>query len=582
MSWADTLSTTDNLRPADQVMQLDRLGSMFASRLSFARSLVRKMIKERWQISNTVFDLNDQGHGTAIYRITTPQGLYHCVIFCQELRADQRSDRVIAEAWDVTFAIVEGDVEAELLQHMADNVPLQEAGRLSSRVLVLSRANKSLRNFSQFVAALAVGEQPDPAALTAVGYLYRTTAVYGNGKFGIADFARLERNTDFNRPFSAQMLAVYVLRQFSIEQLNHLARVQAPDTAVELAPELQRYLGIGNSTGLGMAPFLINHPQLIQQWIYGRERALACARLQSASDKCRNKLLALMLRAHRYLQQTVTEDQAQTQRNRNIVQSVQEVIDWLERTPAHPALYRELTDWADNHSSVEAQELINTLLIEMYPELVDSLDDELGCHETMDLQPDMKVRKLKELIEQNFAWALSYSEESAEDNYWFWYRSAEKEEPRLGIRTEESGVEKETALAVGPRISRCYTLLTAFVQNNPSAMVVEFLMARPKQKEIVRRIQTMAPTPYGEIRANLWHRDMKPMHLLRTKLSFFGAGRFDPKSDRWVRITLFQGAPLAVELTNPALALDQLDDWSFPLQPNRQPEKQQGKQAETE
>jgi hypothetical protein len=576
MSRADTLSTTDNLRPADQVMQLDRLGSMFASRLSFARSLVRKMIKERWQISNTVFDLNDQGHGTAIYRITTPQGLYHCVIFCRELRAEQRSDRVIAEAWDATFAIVEGDVEAELLQNMADNVPLQEAGRLSSRVLVLSRANKSLRNFSQFVAALAVGEQPDPAALTAVGYLYRTTAVYGNGKFGIADFARLERNTDLNRPFSAQMLAVYVLRQFSIEQLNHLARVQAPDTAAELAPELQRYLGIGNSTGLGMAPFLINHPQLIQQWIYGRERALACARLQPASDKCRSKLLALMLRAHRYLQQTVTEDQAQTQRNRNIVQSVQKVIDWLERTPAHPALYRELTDWADEHSSVEAQELINTLLIEMYPELVDSLDDELGCHETMDLQPDMKVRKLKELIEQSFAWALSYSEESAEDNYWFWYRSAEKEEPRLGVRAEESGAEKETALAIGPRISRCYTLLTEFVQNNPSAMVVEFLMAHPKQKEIVRRIQTMAPTPYGEIRANLWHRDMKPMHLLRTKLSFFGAGRFDPKSDRWVRITLFQGAPLGVELTNPALSLDQLDDWSFPIQP----ERQHGKQAE--
>ncbi len=152
-------------------------------------------------------------------------------------------------------------------------------------------------DLNAYRAALAVGEQPDPAALTAVGYLYRTTAVYGNGKFGIADFARLERNTDFNRPFSAQMLAVYVLRQFSIEQLNHLARVQAPDTAVELAPELQRYLGIGNSTGLGMAPFLINHPQLIQQWIYGRERALACARLQPASDKCRNKLLALMLRA---------------------------------------------------------------------------------------------------------------------------------------------------------------------------------------------------------------------------------------------------------------------------------------------
>jgi hypothetical protein len=300
MSRADTLSTTDNLRPADQVMQLDRLGSMFASRLSFARSLVRKMIKERWQISNTVFDLNDQGHGTAIYRITTPQGLYHCVIFCRELRADQRSDRVIAEAWDATFAIVEGDVEAELLQNMADNVPLQEAGRLSSRVLVLSRANKSLRNFSQFVAALAVGEQPDPAALTAVGYLYRTTAVYGNGKFGIADFARLERNTDLNRPFSAQMLAVYVLRQFSIEQLNHLARVQAPDTAAELAPELQRYLGIGNSTGLGMAPFLINHPQLIQRTRPGLRAPAACQRKMPQQVTCADASRPPLFAANRY------------------------------------------------------------------------------------------------------------------------------------------------------------------------------------------------------------------------------------------------------------------------------------------
>ena len=578
MSWADTLSTTDKLRPADQVMQLDRLGSMFASRLSFVRSLVRKMIKEHWQINNTVFDLNAHGHGTAIYRITTPESRYHCVIFSRDLSPDQRSDRVIAEAWDVTFAVVEGDVEDALLQQMADNVPLQEAGRQPPQVLVLSRANKSMRNFSQFVTRLAAGEQPDPAWLTAVGYLYRTTAVYGNGKFGIADFARLERNPDFSRPFSAQMLAVYVLRQFSIEQLNHLARVQAPDTAVELAPELQRYLGIGNSTGLGMAPFLINHPQLIQQWIHGREQALARARLQPASEKCRSKLLALMLRAHRYLQQTITEDPAQTLRNQNIVQSAQETIDWLQRTPAHPALYQELTDWADEHSSVEAQELINTVLIELYPELVDSLDDELGCQETMDLQSDMKVRKLKELIEQNFDWALTYSEDSAEDNYWFWYRSVEKEEPRLGIRGEESGAEKETALAIGPRISRCYTHLAEFVQNNPNAMVVEFLMAHPKQKEIVRRIQTMAPTPYGEIRANLWHRDMKPMHLLRTKLSFFGAGRFDPKSDRWVRITLFQGAPLTHELTNPALSLEQLDDWSFPLQPEPKSEPQAASQ----
>lgn len=195
-----------------------------------------------------------------------------------------------------------------------------------------------------------------------------------------------------------------------------------------------------------------------------------------------------MLRAHRYLQQTVTEDQAQTLRNRNIVQSVQEVIDWLERTPAHPALYRELTD---EHSSVEAQELINTLLIEMYPELVDSLDDELGCHETMDLQPDMKARKLKELIEQSFDWALTYSEESAEDNYWFWYRSAEKKEPRLGIRAEESGAEKETALA-----NLKHTLQSAGTRVANLTQVLIYVTDRDDLAAVNREYATFVAEPF--------------------------------------------------------------------------------------
>jgi hypothetical protein len=99
--------------------------------------------------------------------------------------------------------------------------------------------------------------------------------------------------------------------------------------------------------------------------------------------------------------------------------------------------------------------------------------------------------------------------------------------------------------------------------------VVDFLLEHPRHKEVVRRIQTLVREPYGDIHANLWHRDMKPMHLLRTKLSFFGASRFDPKSDRWVRITLFQGAPLVEELNAEPQDLAGFDDWSFPLEPAR-------------
>nr|WP_299244342.1 hypothetical protein [uncultured Halomonas sp.] len=555
------------LRPAEQVMELERLGSLHASRLSFVRSLVRQMARQRWQVSCSRFDLDDNGHGTAIYRVQTPHGRYHEVIFSQPLSDEARSDRVIAEAWDVTFGLVEGDVDESLLEQMAANVPLQEAGRQHPRLLVLSRANRSLRNFSHFTQALAEGRQPDPAWLTKVGYLYRTTAVYGNGKFGIADFARLQDSPDFKRPFSAQMLAVYLLRHFSIAQVEHIAQVQAPQAAVTMDPELRRYLGIGNSTGLGMAPFLINHPKLIQQWVHCREQALGLAIDQPPCEADRARLIELTRRALAHLEQTVTENVEQGERNAATVAALPEVVTWLEQVPLDPDMWQQLVAWGERTLPLEAQELINTLLIELYPLQVDALEDHMGADERMELVPDMALVRLKQLIETHYDWALAEDYDAPEACYWFWYRSAEKEEPRLGVRYTEPGQEKEMPLAMAPRVRRAHETLSRFLEDNPRALVVEFLMANPRHKEIVRRIQAMADTPYGEIRANLWHRDMKPMHLLRTKLSFFGASRFDPKSDRWVRITLFQGAPLVEELNAEPSNLADFDDWSFPLEP---------------
>lgn len=556
------------LRAPERVMDLERLGSLHPSRLSFVRSLMRQMARQRWQVSATRFDLDDAGHGTAIYRLQTPRGRYHGVIFSQPLSDEARSDRVIAEAWDVTFGVVEGDVDDELLEQMAANVPLQEAGRQHPRLLVLSRANRSLRNFAAFSEALGAGRQPDPAWLTRVGYLYRTTAVYGNGKFGIADFDRLKDNPDFQRPFSAQMLAVYLLRHFSIQQVEHIARRQAPDTAAGLATSLKRYLGIGNSTGLGMAPFLINHPQLIEQWVESREQALAQISAQQPDEELRAELIALISRAQRHLEQTVTEDGEQSARNVETAAALPEVRAWLEQVPLTIDLWQELTEWSHRTLSLETQELINTLLLEIYPDIVEPFEDRMGVTERLELTPEMPLVRLKQLIETHYDWALSFDFDDPENRYWFWYRSVEKEEPRLGVRGLEPGADRELKLAIAPRVADTHRVIAEYLSNHPRAMVVDFLIQHSRHKDIVRRIQTMAETPFGEIRANLWARDMKPMHLLRTKLSFFGASRFDPRSDRWVRITLFQGAPLVEELNAEPEDLRAFDDWGFPLEPS--------------
>ena len=49
---------------------------------------------------------------------------------------------------------------------------------------------------------------------------------------------------------------------------------------------------------------------------------------------------------------------------------------------------------------------------------------------------------------------------------------------------------------------------------------------------------------------NLINENVVPIDMLRLKLSFFGALKFDPKSDKWLRICMFQGAPLPQELKN--------------------------------
>ena len=93
--------------------------------------------------------------------------------------------------------------------------------------------------------------------------------------------------------------------------------------------------------------------------------------------------------------------------------------------------------------------------------------------------------------------------------------------------------------------------------------IASFLVAHPKHRHIIRRTQIVASLPYAEIQDNTIAADMRPIDLLRCKLSFFGASKFDPRSDRWLRITMYQGAPFPDELAR----LDP-DDLAYPSLPS--------------
>lgn len=549
------------LRPVDQVMSLERLGAMHQSRLSFMRILVRRIMLERWQIHTARQDLCADGHGTVIYEINTAQGLFSFVIFSDYLSPDERNDRVIASKWDLTMALVEGRVEDEYLAFLRHNVPLQEAGRVDSRVFVLSRANRSARNFDYVVEQLAKGEQPDVAQIARVGYLYRTTAVYGSGKLGMADWDKVSsRYPDFARPFAAEMFACFMLRNFSLLQVEHIARQRNPEQYNPMQPEIKRYFGIGNSTGLGMAPYLINHPMLINRWIELRELALALVRsLGYIDDRIRQQLDMLLARSSRHMAETLTEDPWQSDNNLRVIEDISAL---REQAGASLHDWNELLAWSEQHCSLQGQELLVSILLELYPQLVDGLDDYYCVEEFLDLDSLMPLQTLKEVIERRYNWALKIDFNAVGSRDIFWYRSEDKMEPRLGQCALDQGRDKQMPLGVGYAVYKCYQILCEYIKDNPEHTTARFMVARPKLRGIVRRIQSMDRCVYGDIQANLLAKDVLPMHLLRCKLSFFGVSKFDPRSTLWVRNTMYQGAPLLEDIGN-----IYNDDWFMPLAP---------------
>ena len=552
-------------RPANVVMDLGRLGTLYPYPLSFMRSLVRRIMREKWVIKHAIFDLDADGHGEVVYEITTPNGTYSYVVFSKFLDPAKRSDRVIAEDWDLTVTLTAGTVDAARLKFLRENVPLQEMGRVDAKCIVLSRANKSVRNYQNVVEALSNGRQPDLDEMAKVGYLYRTTAVYGSGKFGMADWNKVcGKYRDFAQPFAAEMFSCFLIRQFSFDKTDWVAKHKAPDTAVPLDEAIKRYIGIGNATGLGMAPYLINHPLLIANWIEVRELALAriLAHAEPSDEKC-GHFECYVLKAKQHLEEISTDNSEQNIINDRASREIIKCLEWFN------ANRRDFTDWsqltvhAAQNYGVETQELLNAILTELYPEYVLDLEDRLNVTEQYDLIPHMKLSELKSQIQAHYDWVLSFDFTSQPSLGTFWYRSAEKEEPRLGQRYNEPGAEKEMMMCIARDVKKCYQDILEYMKEEGDKSAAYFAFKHPNHRYIIRRIQTMSATRYGEVRANLLDADVLPIHLLRCKLSFFGVGKFDPRSKMWVRNTMFQGAPIVSDI-----GLEFGDNWCFPIRPN--------------
>ena len=536
------------LRDPNKIMKLSRLGSFHQSKLSFLRSFLNEF--KEWEYKRDLFNLNENGFGEAVYSFKKNKRVYSLICFANEIKDEERSDRVIATKWDAAFTLHDGVPTKKDIERLKNEVPKQEVGRLSYKELTLSRANKSVRIYNHVVESLSKGKQPDLNLLSKVGYLYRTTAVYGSGKFGLADRFRIKNREEINGPFRLEMMLVYLVRQFTFDQVNHVAYHKNPKTAVKLDDNICKNLGIGNSTGLGMAPFIVNHPTLLNNWILSREKALKKIReIKDVESQDSHLFIDCVKKSLKNITSWNTDSEYQQKKISSLLKDVKKFLNFIDKDFNFKSEYpfNKIYQWLEDNTCEECIEYIVSIMMEPYNDIINPLVKEMSSDEEkyFNIPTHRKVEELRNIIEAKYPNILDINFEEKENNKNFWFISKNKEEPRLADRFEEHGSELEQPLAIARDIKKLYDKL--LVSKN-SLTIAEFLTSNSELRHVVRRAFIVEKFPYSEIQDNTIGKDLMPIDMLRLKLSFFGALKFDPRSDKWLRICMFQGAPLPNEL----------------------------------
>ena len=557
---AGSMAAARAVRPPADIATPEALSALKASRLSFLRILIARMAKERWRIAKQRFDLDDCGRGVAVYRIDAADQPLHFVVLSDQLKEAARTDRIIANHYDGEAFLCFGDLTPERIAAQRGEFADFLYGRADIETLGWTRVNRSGRIFDHVVDALAGGRQPDIDRVMEAGYLLRNNGYWGNGRHGSASFAGLPADTAIAEPYHADLLTLYLWRQFSHDLVDHMAARRGGADAVPLHRALKRYLGVGNASGLGLIPFVIRHPQRIHNWCAARESVVARAKSMPADAATIARLAQIIARAVAYYAEGI-------QVRAGIFAGSARLTTDLERLAARIAAqgdalsWSRLCQWATDALHPEALETLHSALIELYPDLcgdaLAAMRQSASPPEAVD--PEQSTAELLAILEARYDWALAIDRAALQARRHFWYLSADNLEPRHGVRGADPMEEYETFVDVAGMMQ---SLRDALRAAPPGQTLDRLLFARPDLRQAVARAQASHGYPYGEVRANIIDADFEPCHLIRFLLTAYGMEKLDPQSRLWVRGTFLQGAPLAEDI-----AAGDEGDWIYPQRP---------------
>ncbi|WOH18182.1 hypothetical protein IRJ34_17780 [Paenarthrobacter sp. GOM3] len=545
-------------------MTPDALGALQPTRFSASRTLVTKMVQERWVISRAEFDIDASGQGNARYHVAVNDDWsFEFVVFSNAPKEGvERTDRIIGSHWDMMGALIEGAAGDERIEQTKRELPKLYGGRAAPGTLIWCRANRSMRAFDLTVEALSRGEQPPARVLGAVCYLMRNTGLDGNGTFGTRSFAAYESDHPLRTPYHAQMLTSYLMREFSLDLAEHMAAAQSPAAAV-LSHDFRRFLGLGNASGLGLVLFAKNHPQMVDRWITLRESSLAEARdlILAADAPELDRLDSLLERAVSYK----AEDrmrytyQPAAQLVSSELAELRSTLATLRASGSEPDYLLDVLYRASTKLTSETQEILCALLLELLPAPED-MPSLITVEEHAPASPATTVSELLKIIAKDYVWATDVDLDNPAALHFAWYKSANAEEPRRGPLKDLPQVFDDMTLDLPQKLQQLLPLLRAVAPDTTAGSIMRTF---PNYRSTIERLLALRNTGYHTVRANTRDQDFNPAHIIRLfNSAFYGLDKTKEDGPVGVVGVMFHGAPTPAEIADGTG-----QDWLFPAEP---------------
>jgi hypothetical protein len=79
--------------------------------------------------------------------------------------------------------------------------------------------------FNHVVESLSKGQQPDLDLLSKVGYLIEQLLSMDLENLVLQNRFRIKNREEINGPFRLEMMLVYLVRQFTFDQVNHVCKI---------------------------------------------------------------------------------------------------------------------------------------------------------------------------------------------------------------------------------------------------------------------------------------------------------------------------------------------------------------------